>query len=141
MNRNDMDGDLRERFARLREYERARAGSFLRVRARSSRERHWTLSLRVVLSAAAVVALAFVTATSLSDRGGSSSLPGSSGNTLAALPVGSWDAPTDFLLETPGTQLLNSMPSIGRTRGWGMPGVDPEGARPIGTDSQGRAPS
>lgn len=143
MNRDDMDGDLRERFARLREDERARAGSFPRVRARSSgeRQRRWTPSIRVAMAAAAVVAFAFVTATSLSDRRGTASVARGSMPALSALPVGSWEAPTDFLLETPGAPLLNTLPSIGRTRGWGLSGGDAEGARPIRTDSQGRTSS
>ncbi|MBC7790041.1 MAG: hypothetical protein H7Z74_08845 [Anaerolineae bacterium] len=142
MNREDMDGDLRERFARLREDERVRAGSFLRVRTRSSRalDRGWTASMRVVMAAAAVIAFAFVTVTRVSDRRGTASVVPGAVTAMSALPIGSWDAPTDFLLKTPGAQLLNTLPSIGRTRGWGLTG-DAEGARPVGPDSQGRTPS
>lgn len=143
MNRDDMDGDLRERFARLREDERARAGSYLRVRTRLGRARQhrWTPSIRVIMTAAAVVALAVVTVTTLGDRRETASVAPAFTTTRSVLPVGSWDAPTDFLLNTPGAQLLNTLPSIGRTSGWGFTGLDAEGARPIQTDSQGRTQS
>ena len=143
MNRDDTDGDLRERFARLREDERARAGSYLRVRTRIGRAQQyrWTPSIRVIMTAAAAIALAVVTVTTLGDRRETASVAPAITTPRSVLPVGSWDAPTDFLLNTPGAQLLNTLPSIGRTSGWGFTGLDAEGARPIQTDSQGRTQS
>ena len=143
MNRDDLDGDLRERFAHLREDERARAGSFLRVRTRFGQPgKHRSApSIRVIMTAAAVVAFAVITVTTLGDRRRTASVDPAFMTTRSVLPVGSWDAPTDFLLKTPGAQFLNTLPAIGRTSGWGLTGGDAEGARPIRSDSQGRTSS
>lgn len=114
----DDDRDLREGFARLRDEDRARVPAF-RVPPAAPR---WTWSPRVVIAAAIIlVALMLArpdrTPTSLSSR-------------FVDLRTATWQSPTDFLLVTPGSELLRSVPAVG----------SPDLLAPIETRGQSPAP-
>jgi hypothetical protein len=47
-------------------------------------------------------------------------------------PLTSWETPTDFLLETPGYELLRTIPEMGQTSGWKLGAPTP--AAPSDTD-------
>jgi hypothetical protein len=114
---DDTDRDLRESFAHLREDERPGAGSF-RVPVRAARHAKRPRALPLVVSAAAVVLVVVLRVLNGRDD---RPLP------HRVLPLTSWEAPTDFLLETPGRELLRAIPPIGQMRGWelGEPAAEP----------------
>jgi hypothetical protein len=100
------ENELRHRFAKLREADREHAPSFAQTfgRARARRSLRATLRARplVIAAAAAVViaAIGLVYTRSLTPP--------------AATPeIATWRAPTDVLLETPGSELLGAMPALG----------------------------
>src|SRR5688572_465577 len=98
---NDDDRDLRERFVRLRDEERAHAPAF-HVTRQAPR---WTWSPRFVI-AAAIILIALLlarpdqTPPRLAHRG-------------VDLGAAAWQSPTDFLLVTPGRELLRTVPDFG----------------------------
>ena len=99
------DRDLRERFASLREADRTRAPSFEHLLRRSRRDsRSGTRLVAAGLVAALVVAVSLLLSTR--DR----AVP-AGGATIPS--IASWRAPTDFLLATPGRDLLRTVPDIG----------------------------
>jgi hypothetical protein len=115
--RDDSDRELRESFARLREDERPGAGSF-RVPVRAARSARPRLLVPLLLSSVALMSVVVLRALSERvDRSPPRPVP----------PVSSWEAPTDFLLETPGRDLLRAIPPIGQLRGWelGKPVAEP----------------
>ncbi|HEX3093818.1 MAG TPA: hypothetical protein VHW72_14395 [Candidatus Angelobacter sp.] len=98
----DSDGMLRRRFAVLRREEEQQAPEFDRlwqVRP-EARERHgrW-----FVAAACALIALALLCIRSVQHP---------DDKTVASITE--WKAPTDFLLETPGRDLLRTVPEIGQ---------------------------
>jgi hypothetical protein len=97
---SDDDRDLRDRFAHLRAEDRAGVPAF---RAPSAAAR-WSWSPRLVV-AAAIVLIALVLAR-----------PDATPPRLAHevdLGAAAWRSPTDFLLVTPGRELLRSVPTLG----------------------------
>lgn len=97
------DGDLRERFRILRDHVERAAPSFQRPAHRPSR-----LRKAPTWAAAAVLATLVIVAVWVAVRSDSPST-----QSLVALDATWWVAPTDFLLTTPGADLLRSVPSIG----------------------------
>lgn len=99
------DRALREQFAALRHTTGAGAPSFRSTLAEAARRRRPGTRLRypvaVTLGAASVAALALAVAHSGGRR-----------ETLVDLTVVRWKAPTDFLLRTPGDELLRTMPAF-----------------------------
>jgi hypothetical protein len=96
------DHDLRSRFAALAEELRAATPVLARDRidahrsrlaARRARLARYSVGGLTTLVAAAAVAVAMWTESDVRE-----------------LPITNWVAPTDFLLHTPGTDLLGSMP-------------------------------
>lgn len=108
----DSDEDLRGRFARLREEERALAPAFGAVRARARRVPSRPTMLLSGLAAAASFALIAY---------GAVHVLGPPEPTDAALAPAQimltstrWTGPTDFLLDVPGASLLRTVPTFGR---------------------------
>ena len=100
------DNELRRRFTELREADRNRTPGFARTYgdARARRSRRATRGVRpLVLAAAAVVVIA-----ALSLAYGRSTTP-----STTTPPIATWRAPTDVLLQTPGSELLADMPALG----------------------------
>lgn len=99
-NNGNNDNDLRERFASLRVGDAARAPAFDNILRRPTRPRRraW---LRYVAAAALVIITAFALPKFESRK---SSEP----ETL----ITEWTSPTDFLLETPGHEVLEGVPEI-----------------------------
>ena len=112
------DAALRDRFAALRREEERQAPEFASLwpgRARAPRGKtRW-----LVAAACALIVVAAV----LWLR--------SAGRKPADVSLAEWKAPTDFLLETPGRDLLRTVPEIGEWRGYtvAFPGTRPEPAR------------
>jgi hypothetical protein len=98
----EKDGDLRELFARLREEEGARAPSFhVTVAALARRRRlrpRWALRVAAAAAAVVVITLAYEHRQAVVRRERARS---------------GWAAPTDFLLDTPGSRLLRTVPTFG----------------------------
>ena len=100
------DGEIRNRFAQLREADRVRAPGFAQTyaRARSHRSRRAIRRVRpLVIGAAAAVVIAAVWMTNARSFSPSTSTP----------TIATWRAPTDVLLRTPGSELLGAMPALG----------------------------
>jgi hypothetical protein len=122
--RKDDEADLRAAFAVVRSEDAAAAPSYEAVLAASrripQRRRPWLVPALTGTMAAAVVAVALVAVT----RRPEPRLP-------SPVSIEEWTAPTDFLLETPGRELLETVPNIGK-----VPTV-----RPLdGADENGRPP-
>lgn len=112
------DRDLRELFARLRQEDRARLPAF---RAPALREpSRWMWSAPVAV--AAVIALIAVML-AWPDRP-------SRDVVLHVVDPGAavWQSPTDFLLITPGSELLRTVPAVGSPDDWTP--IDPRGRSP-----------
>ena len=100
--------ELRERFARLRAEERRAVSRFeLRPRARRLRP------VRTLIAATAALMLVAIIAFTL--RPGRVSF--SAADRAAARSVADWHPPTDFLLRTPGSELLTTTPRIPDLKG------------------------
>jgi hypothetical protein len=122
------DRDLRERFARLREEDRARTPSYhttVAALAQRRRRRRPRWAIRLAAAAAAVVTITvahqYRQAAVRRERARAEVR-----HRLPARP--SWAAPTDFLLNTPGSRLLNTVPSFG-SASWIRPGSTTLGTR------------
>lgn len=101
------DRELRELFARLREEDRARIPSF---RAPAAREApRWMWAPRIAV-AAAIVLITLVLA--WPDR------PQRVALDSVDLGAAAWRSPTDFLLITPGSELLRTVPAVGSPDDW-----------------------
>jgi hypothetical protein len=99
------DLDLRRRFEELRDEERQMAPHFAPSRRLESTAWRWT--------AIAVTALLLIVAVSLAVLSlRSRRVSFTSDDRLAARAIADWHPPTDFLLRTPGRELLSSTPSI-----------------------------
>ncbi|MEA2568309.1 MAG: hypothetical protein QOI24_310 [Acidobacteriota bacterium] len=102
------ESTLRERFARLRADERGAVPRFeLRPRARKLRP------LRTLIATTAALLLVAIVAFTL--RPGRVSF--SASDRAAARSVAEWHPPTDFLLRTPGSELLTTTPRIPDLKG------------------------
>ena len=111
--RQDDGADLRAAFAAVRREDAAGAPPFEAVIAASRRGPHrrrpWLVPALTGTVAAAVVAIAVLTVA----RRPEPRLPG-------VPSFEDWTAPTDFLLRTPGMEMLETVPSLGE-----MPTVRP----------------
>lgn len=100
------ESELRRRFAQLRDADRERVPSFAQTyqRARARRSRSAVSRVRpLMIGAAAAVVIAAVWLAH-----------GRSITPSAFTPaIATWRAPTDALLETPGSELLGAMPALG----------------------------
>ena len=100
------ENEIRQRFAQLRETDRAEAPSFAQIDARGRARRSWRAPLRVrplmigAMAAVVIVAVWLASARSFSPS-------------TAAPTIATWRAPTDILLRTPGSELLGAMPTLG----------------------------
>jgi hypothetical protein len=101
------DPDIRKRFAALRDEDRSRAPAFEEVLRRGPRQPHISPALA---AAACLVVGAAIVAVLHTAHEPTASTPGGAVATLAL-----WRAPTDFLLDTPGRELLYAVPRIGET--------------------------
>jgi hypothetical protein len=108
-NSNSEDKDLRERFATLRREEETQAPDFVVLTARRRRRP----VRKFVIIAACVVA---ILAAALLLRPVPRKPEQGAGGNIASITK--WKAPTDFLLETPGRELLRSVPTIGDWRNY-----------------------
>jgi hypothetical protein len=108
---------LRSRFAGLRREDERRAPEFAALwrRRESSRRRSFRW---LAAGACALIALGAMLWMRSSPR-----YP--ENNAVASIVE--WQAPTDFLLETPGREVLRSVPEIGRWRGY-LPAASPSPA-------------
>jgi len=100
------DNELRRRFTEMREVDRNRAPVFAHTfgSARALRSLRKTPRLRPLVIAAAVVIAA------LSLAYGRSITP-----STTAPAIATWRAPTDVLLQTPGSELLSAMPELSKS--------------------------
>jgi hypothetical protein len=115
------DDALRERFAALRREEERRAPEFAslwpgRVRAQRGKTR-WLVAAACALTVVAAVLWLRSILHKPAD--------------VSVASLAEWKAPTDFLLETPGRELLRTVPEIGEWRGYtvALPGTRPAPAR------------
>ena len=102
------DNELRRRFTELRDADRDRTPGFARTYgdARARRSRRAMRGMRpLVLAAAAVVVIA-----AISLAYGRSVTP-----PTTTPPIATWRAPTDVLLQTPGSELLGEMPALSKS--------------------------
>jgi len=104
----DLDQDLRGRFAALRRAEEQQAPDFallLRPRQHSSRGRaRWWVAATCMVMVLAAIAWQRTT--------------GRRPQEISVVSISEWKAPTDFLLETPGRELLRTVPQIGEWPGY-----------------------
>jgi hypothetical protein len=108
---NGNDEDLHDRFAALRREEGAQAPEFARLfNTREERVRRWSPAH----VAAAAVCLAITIATALLLVHGP--WRPQQGQRAPVASITAWKSPTDFLLETPGSELLRPMPELGFSR-------------------------
>jgi hypothetical protein len=107
MSRHDDDADLRRAFAALRESERQEPPPFARLWQSAGRRRRARPFLLAAAGAAAVAA-ALLAAWLLRPQ---APVPARA----AAVPsLSRWRPATDFLLRTPGRELLGEPPALGR---------------------------
>jgi hypothetical protein len=107
-NRDFSDDDLRARFARLRREEEALAPQFVvSSRAASGLSPWWSAGKLIAVAVCLVTMVAAVVLLRLVPQGRERKV----GQPVASLTE--WRAPTDFLLETPGRELLRTVPAIG----------------------------
>jgi len=99
------DQDLRGRFAALRRQVEAQAPGFTAPRVRSPMP--FRSHSPAVLLAAAACLIAMATAGLWMRTAWQRPQPKTAGSVMA------WKPPTDFLLETPGRELLRTVPAIG----------------------------
>lgn len=115
---SDDDRELRKLFAQLKDEDRGHTPSFrapvMKVASR------WILPARVAL-AAAIVVIAVVLARP-------DQTPRTAMRPAVDLGTTAWRSPTDFLLNTPGSELLRSVPSVGSPDDWTP--MSPRGSAP-----------
>jgi hypothetical protein len=111
---DEHDRDLRELFARLRAQERGDVPSFRAVRARATRPDtpRWTrVSVAATIAAAAALFALGTLARQDHTRPETALLE-------VDLRASTWRSPTDFLLSTPGSDLMRTIPAVGAPRDW-----------------------
>ena len=109
MDHPDQDEDLRQAFTALRRADAAQTPSFTEVmasRRAAARGRRLIPLLGGALAVACVVASIVV---AVQARRGPPPPP-------ALASIEAWTAPTDFLLRTPGSEVLGTVPRIGTRR-------------------------
>lgn len=102
------EGEIRNRFAQLREADRVRAPGFAQIygRARSRQSRRAILRVRpLLIGAAAAVVITAVWMANARSFSPSTATP----------TIATWRAPTDVLLRTPGSELLGTMPALSKS--------------------------
>ena len=111
---DERDREIREMFARLKAEERRDVPSFQEVRARATR-RHQPRSTRLTVLATVAAAIAFFVIGTLVRQD-----PPHADVALLVVNLGAttWSAPTDFLLSTPGSDLMRMVPAVGAPRDW-----------------------
>ena len=116
MTERNEDSTLRQLFSNLRERDRRRAPAFERTwdaagRPRVAPRRTSTARVGLVLAAAAGLALV---AFAILDHGDSGrAAPDLAAEIAIARELAAWEAPTDFLVEISGLELLDSVPTFG----------------------------
>ena len=125
---SDDDRELRKLFAQLKGEDRARTPSFRAPAMRVAPRRRPIV--RVAL-AAAIVVIAVVLARP-------DQTPRIMAGPAVDLGTTAWRSPTDFLLNTPGSELLRSVPSVGSPDDWTP--MNPRGSAPA-PESTRRTPS
>jgi hypothetical protein len=100
------DLEIRKRFVALRDEDRARTPGFEEVLRRARPKPY--VGLRVLAPAACLVVAAAIVTVFHTSPDLTASAPGVADPSLAH-----WRAPTDFLLDTPGRELLYAVPRIG----------------------------
>jgi hypothetical protein len=112
----DSDNTLRRRFVALRREEDQQAPEFATLwKARAGKRRRQTRWFAAT-ACALIALLAFLWIRSVQRR--------HDDKTVASITE--WKAPTDFLLETPGRELLRTVPEIGEWQVYtAMPGATP----------------
>jgi hypothetical protein len=98
--------EIRSRFAQLRQADQESAPSFAQTYGRVRARRSWRAMrpLRpLAIGAAAVIAMAAI----------SLAYSRSLSHSAATSSIATWRAPTDVLLQTPGSELLSAMPALG----------------------------
>lgn len=112
MTENRNEHELRELFTRLKEDDRARAPTFeatVAALARRQRPRpRWALRLAAAAAAIVTMTLAYELRQAAERR---ERAHADTRHRVLARP--GWAAPTDFLLNTPGSRLLRTVPSFG----------------------------
>ena len=103
---NDDDRELRDRFARLRHEDRSRVPAFRAPVAGEASKPMWPIPIAI---AAAIALIAFVIARPDGPREASLHVD---------LGAASWQSPTDFLLNTPGRDMLRRVPAVGSPDDW-----------------------
>lgn len=116
MTTQDTNSDLREMFSALKEEDRQLGASFRTVFGRSRLRRRET-SRKWVAAASLAAAGAVIVVTLVNTINRASPKPWMH----PSLSATSWRAPTDFLLETPGRDLLGGIPSLGFPTDWPLP--------------------
>jgi hypothetical protein len=101
------ENEFRRRFAELRDADKDRAPGFAQTygRARSSSRRPRLRPRPFVIGAAAAVVIAAIWLAQTRSFSPSAATPA----------IATWRAPTDVLLQTPGSELLGEMPALGRS--------------------------
>jgi hypothetical protein len=104
---NDYDDDLRARFTELRREEEARAPEFaFPPRTWAEQGRRWPAGKLIAGAVCLVTMAAAVFLLRIAPQA-----PDRNRHTVASITE--WRSPTDFLLQTPGRELLRTVPSIG----------------------------
>jgi hypothetical protein len=101
------DDDLRDRFAGLRREEEQRVPEFARLwrgRTPPRGKGRW-----LVAATCALIVVVCILWVRLAQRKPAD---------ISVASITEWKAPTDFLLETPGRELLRNVPEIGEWRGY-----------------------
>jgi len=111
----DNDRDLRERFAALRREEEAQAPGFM-ARPVPGPRQVWPWSPGALTAAA--TCLAAIAAVALWLGTASHRMRQEPGKPVASITE--WKPQTDFLLETPGRELLGTVPAIGNLQVGGL---------------------
>ena len=96
------DRDLRDAFARLRDSDANIVPKFAMPCAQPRRRRHMGVAVAAVLLVVALATLLVVRRP---------------GHEPEVAPISTWRAPTDFLLKTPGSDLMTSVPKIPNIKG------------------------
>lgn len=106
-----MDDDLSKEFARLRAHEAHEVRGFAATVARATRGRSRPIREgRIALALVALALVVLVVSRALS--------PGGAPSSIQFTNIGRWSSPTDFLLHTPGSDLLGSMSGLGLRADW-----------------------
>lgn len=107
----DEDSDLRERFAQLRAEERRGIPRF--DSEPRGRKRH--VAWRLIAATVALLLVVIMTVTTISIRSHPTTF--SDSDRAVVRSVADWHPPTDFLLRTPGSEMLTTTPRIPDLKG------------------------